>query len=497
MVQVDRLSKAFGMQVLFSDVSFHVGKRERIALAGRNGSGKSTLLNILMGRESADEGEIHFPKRLRKGALPQHIHFTKPTLIEEAVLGLPKEEQDMQYKVEIILEGLGFSDEDFDKKPESFSGGYQLRLALCKVLAGEPDLLLLDEPTNYLDILAIRWLENFLCNWLGQIIFVSHDRNFVNRVCTHVIGIKRGQVKKVKGNLESYQELIKIHEETYEKKREGLEKKKKHMMAFVERFGAKATKAAQAQSRLRAIEKMEKMEALQDEQNLAFKFNYKRNPSKRILIAKELYFSYAKDVQLIHKVGFEIGNGERLAIIGKNGSGKSTLLRLLLGELNPDKGEVILGANTEMAYFGQTNIDRLNHGNTIEQELMSAFPEVPYGQVCRVCGAMLFAGDDIKKSISVLSGGERSRVLLAKILLTPANLLLLDEPTHHLDVESVDVLLNAITHFQGSVVLVTHDENVLKKLNSHKMIICHQDRQELFLGNYDLFLEKHGWEEEG
>ena len=496
MVQVDRLSKAYGMQVLFSDVSFHIGKRERCALAGRNGSGKSTLLNILVGRESADSGEVHFPKRLRKGALPQHIHFTKPTLIEEAVLGLPPEDRDMQYKVEIILEGLGFSDEDFDKSPESFSGGYQLRLALCKVLAYEPDLLLLDEPTNYLDILAIRWLENFLCNWHGQIIFVSHDRAFVNRVCTHVMGLKRGQIKKVKGNLQTYHDLIKIHEETHEKKRENIEKKKKHMMSFVERFGAKATKASQARSRLKAIEKMENMEALQDEQKLAFKFNYKRNPSKRVLLTKGLHFSYKEDIPLIHNVEFEIENGERLAIIGKNGSGKSTLLRLLLGELEPNKGEVVLGANTEMAYFGQTNIDRLNHDNTIEQELMGAFPDAPYGQICRVCGAMLFAGDDMKKSISVLSGGERSRVLLAKILLTPANLLLLDEPTHHLDVESVDVLLNAIEHFSGSVVLITHDENVLKKLNSHKMIICHEDRQELFLGNYDLFLEKQGWEEE-
>lgn len=496
MLQIDRVSKSYGARALFSDASFHIGKRDRCALAGRNGSGKSTLLKIIAGEETVDEGSVSMPKGHRIGALPQHIRFTEFTLIEEAVLGLPVEERHCQYKVEIILEGLGFSDQDFEKPPESFSGGYQLRLALCKVLAGEPDLLILDEPTNYLDILAIRWLETFLRAWPGQILFVSHDRTFVNRVATHVIGIKRGQVKKVKGNLDAYNEMITIHEETYERRRENVEKKKKHMMSFVDRFGAKSTKAAQAQSRLRAIEKMETLEVLQEENDLAFKFNYKKIHSKRILTTKKLHFSYLASIPLIQNVHLEIENGERLAIIGKNGSGKSTLLRLLLKELIPNQGEVTLGPNTELAYFGQTNIDRLNGKHTIEEELSAAFPEVPYGQICRVCGAMLFSGDDIKKKISILSGGERSRVLLAKILLTPANLLLLDEPTHHLDVESVAALMHAINHFPGSVVLVSHDEDVLKKLNPHKLIICHKKRQEHFLGNYQLFLETKGWEEE-
>ncbi|NGX58296.1 MAG: putative ABC transporter ATP-binding protein YbiT [Chlamydiae bacterium] len=497
MAQVDRISKSYGPRLLFSDVSFHIGRRERCAIVGRNGSGKSTLLHILARWESADSGEIRLPRGLRTGALPQHIRFSKPTLIEEAILGLRPEERDLQYKVEIILEGLGFSDEDFFKPPDSFSGGYQLRLALCKVLAGEPDLLLLDEPTNYLDILAIRWLEKFLIDWHGQILFISHDRAFVNRVCTHVIGIKRGQVIKMKGDIDNYLEMIQIQEETHERTRENIEKKKKHMMSFVERFGAKSTKAAQAKSRLKAIEKLETLEALQEEQSLAFRFHYKRHQSKRTLAAKNLHFSYDPELKLIHDVEFEVENGERIAIIGKNGSGKSTLLRLLLGEIGPNNGEVILSANAKLAYFGQTNIDRLNSAHTIEEELINAFSEESYGQIRRVCGAMLFSGDDAKKFISVLSGGERSRVLLAKILLTPANLLLLDEPTHHLDVESVEALMNAITHFPGSVVLVTHDEAVLRTLNPHKLIICHQDRQELFLGNYDQFLEKQGWEEEG
>jgi len=265
------------------------------------------------------------------------------------------------------------------------------------------------------------------------------------------------------------------------------------MMSFVERFGAKATKAAQAQSRLKAIEKMDQLEELQQEQNLCFQFNYKRIQSKRILSVKDLHFSYDKQKPLIKNVKFELASGERMAFIGKNGSGKSTLLKLVSEEFKADRGEVIYAESAEIGYFGQTNIDRLSEKNTIEEELIQAFPDAPYEQVCSVCGAMLFSGDDRKKSISVLSGGERSRVLLAKILLTPANLLLLDEPTHHLDVESIDALMNAINNFLGSVILVTHDESVLRKLQPKKMIVCHMDRQELFLGNYDEFLNQEGW----
>lgn len=496
MVQIDRISKSYGDRLLFSDVTFSIGRRERIAIAGRNGSGKSTLLRILTDEESYDEGEIRLPKGLRIGSLPQHLKFNEKTLIEEAVLGLPPEERDLQYKVEIILEGLGFSDDDFLKPPHSFSGGYQLRLALCKVLAADPDLLLLDEPTNYLDILAIRWLEKFLIDWRGELVLISHDRTFVNKVCTHVVGLKRGKAKKIKGNLKDYFEMIQIQEEAYEKKREKVDKKKKHMMAFVDRFGAKATKAAQAQSRLKAIEKLGEMEALQEEQNLLFRFNYKRNQSQKVLDFKKANFSFSSQEKLIHNLGFELGNGERLAIIGKNGSGKSTILRLIAGELLPVSGDVALGGNTELGYFGQTNIERLNGDNRIEEELTHAFPSAPYAKVRAACGAMLFSGDDAKKPINVLSGGERSRVLLAKILLTPSNLLLLDEPTHHLDVESVAALMEAISRFEGSVVLVTHDEDVLHRYNPHKLIICHDQRQQFFLGNYQEFLETQGWEEE-
>lgn len=497
MVQLEKISKSYGNRLIFSDVNFHVGKGERCAVVGRNGSGKSTLLKILAGVEEADSGNIHIPKGLSIGALPQHRHFDQPTLLEEAVLGLPENYRDEKYRVEIILGGLGFSEKDFSAEPESFSGGYQLRLSLCKVLAGEPDFLLLDEPTNYLDILAIRWLESFLCSWRGAILFVSHDRSFVNKVCSHILGIKRARIKKVKGNLDDYQTIMRVDEETYERTREKNQKKKSHMLSFVDRFGAKATKARQAQSRLKAVEKIDSLEALNKEQNLAFQFHYQNIQNKTILSVEGLSFAYEKNLQLIHGLQFEVERGERLAIIGKNGSGKSTLLRLISGELKQDSGQVNINQNAVIGYFGQTNIDRLNAAKTIEEELIHAFPNVSYAKVRSVCGAMLFSGDDAKKRISVLSGGEKSRVLLAKILLTPANLLLLDEPTHHLDMESVEALMWAIESFSGSVIIVSHDENVLAKFHAHKLIICHQEYQELFLGDYECFLGKRGWQEEG
>ena len=496
MTQINNLSKAYGGKTLFSDVTFSIGKKERCALIGRNGTGKSTLIKLLAGLEESDSGDICHPQGSVIGTLPQHLTFTEATIVEEAQLGLPYEIKDEVYRVKKILTGLGFSENDFYQSPDSFSGGYQLRVALCKVLVGEPDLLLLDEPTNYLDIASIRWLERFLCNWQGKLLFISHDRAFLNRVCTHVIGINRSSVKKIKGNLNKYSELIESQEETYELTRQKLDKKKAHMQSFIEKFGAKASKAKQAQSKAKTIEKMGSMSQLQDDSTLSFSFNYKRFPGQLLLKAEDLQFSYEptdSEEPLINQLSVSIEKGERLGIIGKNGRGKSTILRLLTEEISPQVGSVVIKENTSIGYFGQTNIEKLHPENTIEEELVADFPGVPYSKIRGACGVMLFSGDDAKKRISVLSGGERSRVLLAKILLTPTNLLILDEPTHHLDLESVEAFINALSNFPGSVILVSHDESVLNQLNPDKLIICHTNAQEVFLGDYPTFLEKKGW----
>lgn len=494
-IYIKGLTKAYGERELFGDVNVHIGTGERCALVGRNGSGKSTLIKILAGQEAYDAGEIATPKGCRIGTLAQHQKFTQKTLVDEAALGLQEDVCYETYRVERLLSGLGFTKEDFEAPPESFSGGYQLRLALTKVLAGEPNLLLLDEPTNYLDIVSIRWLEQFLKNWEGQMIFVSHDRSFVNAVCTHVLGIKRSQIFKNKGSLQDYEEQLLVKEETHENRRLNLEKKKAHMQAFVDRFGAKATKAAQAQSRMKALSKMETLDALQEENTLDFSFTYKPIVSKHLMKVDAISFAYDPQEPLIEKTSLELNRQERLAIIGKNGRGKSTLLRLLLGELQPQSGSIQRNGSLSVAYFGQTHIDRLDSSLTIEGALMEAFPDVPYGRIRAACGAMLFSGDDAKKPISVLSGGERSRVLLAQILLTPANLLLLDEPTHHLDMESVQALMSAIQRFEGAVILVTHDESVLEALKPEKLVVCRQSQQRVFWGDYSAFLQSGGWDE--
>ncbi len=494
-IQVKALTKGYGQRVLFSDVNFCIGDGERCALVGLNGSGKSTFLKILSGEESYDSGSIVIPQNCRIGSLAQHRIFTGATLVDEAVLGLPEELRDETYRVERLLSGLGFDKSAFSAPPGSFSSGFQLRLSLCKALAGEPHLLILDEPTNYLDILSIRWLEGFLKKWDGQIVFVSHDRSFVNAVCTHVLGIKHGQIRKNKGSLEDYGTFVTAQEQTHENRRINLEKKKAHMMAFVERFGAKASKAAQAQSRMKAVEKLETIEALSSENTLDFDFTYKTIPGRQMINAKSIDFAYHPETPLIQNLNLEVLSGERLAIIGKNGQGKSTLLRVLLGELRFQKGEIKKAPPVTIAYFGQSHIDQLDLSLTVEQTLVEAFPHVAYGRIRAVCGAMLFSGDDVKKRVQVLSGGERSRVLLAKIILTPANLLLLDEPTHHLDMESIEALMDAIKRFQGSVMLVSHDESVLKTFGAEKLIVCQKSSQSVFWGSYDAFVAKNGWQD--
>lgn len=511
MIQLRNLSKSYGGNLLFSQATLQIGDGERCAIVGRNGSGKSTLLRMLAGLETPDEGDIQLPKNLRIGTLPQHITFTEATVLEEALLALPKEQRQEKYRVEKILTGLGFPLTNLSKSPQSLSGGYRLRLALCKVLAAEPELLLLDEPTNYLDILSIRWLERFLSRWKGEILFISHDRAFVNKVCTHTIGINRKQLRKVEGGVEKYYSLIEQQEETYEKSREKLEKKKAHMQAFIDRFGAKATKAGQAQSRQKALDKLGSMDELATETTIDFSFRYKNFSGKQLLNAKNVSFYYKPDqdglvtskdglatpTPLIQNVSLTVEPHERIAIIGKNGRGKSTFLQLLTGELKPTSGEVILSPNATIAYFGQASIDKLDLSATIEEEVKKTAPStITYQELRTACGIMLFGNEEINKKIGVLSGGERSRVVLAKILLTPANLLILDEPTHHLDIESIAVLMRALETFQGTVLLVSHEEGVLNDFHANRMVIFQQNRQELFLGSYEEFLERKGWEEE-
>ena len=495
MIQVDGLSLIYHGEPLFVEASFSIQPGERCAFVGRNGSGKSSLFRLLMGQETPDKGTISKRKNYSIGILNQHIVFTSKTLIEEAALGLRPEEQDCIYKAETILFGLGFKEEDLDRSPQEFSGGYQLRLHLAKVLIGEPDCLLLDEPTNYLDIVSIRWFTKFLKEWKGEFILISHDREFLDSVSTHTLGIHRKKMDKFKGNSIHFFEQIMQKEEIHEKTRLNLSKKRDHLQGFIERFGAKASKATQAQSKQKQLSRIPVLENLKNLYQLDFQFNEAFFPGRKMLEAHDVSFSYDLNAKkpLIEKFSLSIEKGERIAIIGKNGRGKSTLLRLLAGELLPVKGTTKRSENLTIGYFGQTNIDRLHPKHSIEEEISAANPKLNITQVKSICGLMMFSGDKSKKLNSVLSGGEKSRVLLGSIIASPCNLLILDEPTHHLDMESVEALIDAIEDFGGSVIIVTHSELILKRIVLDKIVVCHEGKQELHLGTYEEFLDKDGW----
>ncbi|MBS0654760.1 MAG: ABC-F family ATP-binding cassette domain-containing protein [Verrucomicrobia bacterium] len=494
MIKLEKIVKAYGADQILDGIDTFIGKHEKCGLVGRNGAGKTTLFRLICGLEEPDSGTITIPKQYRLGYLSQHIDFKEKTVLEEACLGLPAEQKEMTYKAEAILFGLGFQKADLEKAPKDFSGGYQLRIHLTKLLLSEPDCLLLDEPTNYLDILSIRWLRQFLQNWDRELLIISHDREFLDSIVTHTIGIHRKTAKKVEGPSEKFYHKIAQEEEVYEKTRTTLDKKRKAMESFITRFGAKASKAGQAQSRVKALAKLPALEALCEIANLSFTFPAAPIASKIILKGSGLSFSYT-DSPLISGLSFEIENGARIGVIGKNGKGKSTFLRLLIKELEASTGLLTESSNLQIGYFGQSHINRLNLDATVEEEIQQANPKLTIQEARSIAGKMMFTQSRAEKKIGVLSGGERSRVVLGKLLARPCNLLLLDEPTNHLDVESLEAFMDALEQFDGAVVIVTHSELVLDRLAT-ELFVFREHRQELFRGSYSEFLEKGGWSEE-
>lgn len=495
MIQVTGLAKSYGTQQLFTDLNFTLGKGERIGLVGRNGAGKSTLLKVLLGEELADGGEITIPARYRVATLKQHLSFTEPTVLEEACLALPEEQKFDNYRAEKILMGLGFTQKDFTRPPGEFSGGMQIRLNLTKVLLQDPDCLFLDEPTNYLDIVGMRWLSGFLRNFRGELILITHDRGFMDSVTTHTMGLWRQKLVKVPGGTDKFYQKLADEEDVYEKTRANQEKKRKELEDFVDRFKAKASKAAQAQSRVKMLEKMPELSELARVETLDFSFNHQECPGKVILEVNDLSFGWEEGKPLFRDLSFAIQRGDKVAVIGKNGKGKSTLLNVLAGELTPWTGNRRSHPSLLLGHFGQTNIQRLHLNHTIEEEIMAANPDLPLQRVRSICGVMMFQGDLAKKKISVLSGGERSRVLLGKILARPTNLLLLDEPSNHLDQESVQALLEELKVYPGAVIVVTHSEAFVREL-AQRLIVFSDDRAEWVLGSYEDFLKRGGWGDE-
>ncbi len=492
MVELINIKKSYPTQDLYQDLNLRLNKGDKVGLVGRNGTGKSTLFKLILGEEQPDSGEIATPKNYKIGALKQYFDFTEKTLLDETALALSEDDKYNIYKAEKILFGLGFSEEDLQKEPKSFSGGYQIRINLAKLLLTEPNMLLLDDTTNYLDILSIRWLREFLKSFDGEVILITHDRDFMNSVCTHTMGIIRKNAFIIPGGTQKFFEQLASNEEHYEKQKIAQEKKIKDLEEFIAKNKARAATATLAQSKVKILEKMEVMEDLEYDKDLKFDFNYKDTSAKFLVEVKDLSFGYSKDNILFKDITFALSRGETLGIIGKNGKGKSTLLNVIAGELKALSGTVDYHPSTVFGHFGQTNINHLNLNNTIIEEIQSVNNKIPEPVIRNICGIMMFSGDNAKKKISLLSGGEKSRVMLGKIIAKDVNLLFLDEPTNHLDIESIEALTNAIKAFEGSSIIVTHSEELLRAV-CDRLIVFTNDGALYFNGTYDEFLEKIGW----
>jgi len=495
MIRVENLQKGFSGQKLFDGASFKIGTRERVGLVGRNGHGKTTLFRMIMGEESCDEGAITIPRNYQIEIVRQSLAFTESTALEEGMKGLPAGRKHHHWEVEKVLAGLGYSQKDMQRHPGEFSGGFQVRLNLAKAIVSEPDLLLLDEPTNYLDITSIRWIEKYLVKWPHEIMLITHDRGFMDKVVTHVLGIHRKKIRKIFGNTEKYYTQIAQDEEVYEKTRQNDERRKKEINQFISRFRAKARLANMVQSRIKSIEKMEKKDKLDQLKTLEFSFRGKPFRGKHVLRAEHQSFSYDPKVPLIKDLSFSVNAGDRICIVGKNGKGKTTLLKILAGVLTPDAGSIVYNPNIDIGLFEQTSVQSLVASRTVEEEIGYAHEDVGRQRGRDICGAMMFEGDAALKKIDVLSGGEKSRVLLGKILAVPVNLLLLDEPTNHLDMDSCDALLAALDSFEGTVIIVTHNEMFLHAL-ADRLVVFQNGQVHLFEGSYQQFLDKEGWSDE-
>ncbi|MGD9300186.1 MAG: ATP-binding cassette domain-containing protein [Desulfobacterales bacterium] len=494
MIRIENLTKSFGDRLIFDEINFSLSAKQRVGLVGQNGHGKTTLFQMINGDEHPDSGSIVIPRNYRIAYVKQILEFTAETALEEGLRALPIQEQEHSWKVEKILAGLGFSEEDFGRHPSQFSGGLQVRLNLVKALVSEPDLLLLDEPTNFLDITSIRWIEQYLNTWPHELLLITHDRSFMDKVVTHTMGINRRKVRKISGDTARYYNQIAQEEEVYEKTRINDERRRKEIQQFITRFRAKARLANLVQSRIKTLKKMEKKEKLDQMKLLDFSFRSRPFHGKRALTVRDLNFAYKPGKNLIKNFNITIEARERVCVVGKNGKGKTTLLKLLAGVLSPQAGKAVYHPGIDEGFFEQTNVKSLVGSRTVEEEILYSHPDMDRQRARNICGAMMFSGDDALKRISVLSGGEKSRVMLGKLLATPLNLLLLDEPTNHLDMESCDALLAALDFFEGTVIMVTHNEMFLHSL-AQRLIVFQNDHIEVFDGSYQEFLDKDGWQD--
>jgi ATPase subunit of ABC transporter with duplicated ATPase domains len=536
------VGKQYGRQVLFVDASFQLNPSEKVGLVGPNGAGKTTLFRMIVGEESPDEGEVSVPKKLTIGYFRQDVEeMSGRSVLDEAIAGsgrlgdLHHELEDLQRamgdparaddmdrilarfgevqeeyqhlggyglaaQAREVLHGLGFDDERIDGDVGLLSGGWKMRVAMARVLLGAPDVLLMDEPTNHLDIESIIWLEAFLKSRAGALLMTSHDREFMNRVVGKIAEIDGGEITVYSGNYDFYERERAIREAN----REAAYARQQAMLAkeqrFIERFAAHAAKAAQVQSRVKALEKIDKIELPKKRKVVKFDFRPPPRSGDQVAVLEGVSKAYGRRI-VYDGFTMTIRRGERWCVMGRNGAGKTTLLKIVAGALSPDAGDVKLGASLKLGYFAQQALDLLDPDLTIEEQLQRDFPDESIGVLRNLAGAFQFSGDEIDKRIRALSGGEKTRLVMARMLLHPPNFLVLDEPTNHLDLFTKEMLIDALKDFDGTMLFVSHDRAFLRALSNRVLELGGESGVErephFYPGSYIEYVARTGHEAPG
>jgi len=541
-ISFSNINKQYGKQLIFVEASFQLNPGEKVGLVGPNGSGKTTLFRMIVGEEEADDGSVTVPKRLHIGYFRQDVEEMQGrSVLDEAIAGsgragdLHHELEELQramedperademdsvlerfghvqeeyehlggYALEAqareVLHGLGFEDDQIDGDVGALSGGWKMRVALARVLLGRPDVLLMDEPTNHLDLESIIWLEGFLKSFPGALLMTSHDREFMNRIVTKIAEIDSGEIVTYSGDYEFYERERAIRETNqqaaFARQQAMLAKEQR----FIDRFRTHAAKAAQVQSRIKALDKIEKVELPKKRHVVKFEFRVPPRSGDQVAVIEDLHKRFGARV-IYDGFSLTVRRGERWAVMGKNGAGKSTLLKMIAGATEPDSGSVRLGASLSMGYFAQQSLDVLDPELTVIEQLQKDFPQDGLGSLRSLAGAFQFSGDDVDKSIRALSGGEKSRLAMARMLYNPPNFLVLDEPTNHLDLATKEMLVEALKEFEGTMIFVSHDRTFLRGLSSRVLELGGENGRDknphVYLGSYVEYVQKTGHEAPG